>query len=170
MKVLQVPLLSPRQVGKTILALTIGETRPSIYVDLQSEADRARLSEPELNLASHGDKLVILDDVHRLPNVFQILRGSVDHNRPLDDQFLPYGGRRRDRSSAHPSRPKALGNRDQAKLVAETRKRVSPCLRGSTAAEAHCHLSRRRLVSSAKQRDRDVASNCVATFARPTNF
>ena len=77
------PLLGPRQIGKTTLALTIGETWPSIYLDLdlRSEVDRAKLSEPELYLASHGDKLVILDEVHRLPNVLQILRGSIDHNR-----------------------------------------------------------------------------------------
>lgn len=76
-----VALLGPRQVGKTTLALNIGETLPSIYLDLESEADRAKLSEPELYLASHGDKLVILDEVHRLPDVFQILRGLIDRNR-----------------------------------------------------------------------------------------
>ena len=35
-----VALLGPRQVGKTTLALEIGETRPSLYLDLESEADR----------------------------------------------------------------------------------------------------------------------------------
>ncbi|MDH0116116.1 hypothetical protein N5C66_27290 [Rhizobium pusense] len=52
-----------------------------MYLDLESEADRAKLSEPALYLASHGDKLVILDEVHRLPNVFQTLRGLIDRNR-----------------------------------------------------------------------------------------
>ncbi|MDP9729947.1 AAA family ATPase [Agrobacterium sp. SORGH_AS_0440] len=65
----------------TILSLNIGETRSSIYLDLESEADRAKLSEPALYLASHGDKLVILDEVYRLPNVFQTLRGLIDRNR-----------------------------------------------------------------------------------------
>lgn len=69
------------QVGKTTLAINIGESRPSIYLDLESEADRAKLAKPELYLASHDDKLVILDEVHRLPNVFQILRGLIDCNR-----------------------------------------------------------------------------------------
>lgn len=89
-----VALLGPRQVGKTTLALNLGETRPSIYLDLESEADRAKLSEPELYLASHDDKLVILDEVHRLPNVFQILRGLIDHNRRAGrrtGQFLLLG-------------------------------------------------------------------------------
>ena len=72
----------------------IGETRPSIYLDLESEADRAKLSEPELYLASHEDKLVILDEVHRLPNVFEILRGLIDRNRRAGrraGQFLLLG-------------------------------------------------------------------------------
>lgn len=89
-----VALLGPRQVGKTTLAINIGETRPSIYLDLESEADRAKLSEPELYLATHDDKLVILDEVHRLPNVFQILRGLIDRNRRAGrrtGQFLLLG-------------------------------------------------------------------------------
>ncbi len=76
-----VALLGPRQVGKTTLALTIAEQRPSIYLDLESDADRARLAEPELYLAGHEDKLVILDEVQRLPNVFQNLRGLIDRGR-----------------------------------------------------------------------------------------
>lgn len=55
--------------------------RPSLYLDLESEADRARLAEPELYLAGHEDKLVILDEVHRAPNLFQILRGVIDRGR-----------------------------------------------------------------------------------------
>ncbi len=76
-----VALLGPRQVGKTTLARTIGEQRPSLYLDLESDADRARLTEPELYLAQHEDKLVILDEVHRLPGLFQILRGLIDEGR-----------------------------------------------------------------------------------------
>jgi predicted AAA+ superfamily ATPase len=76
-----VALLGPRQVGKTTLAREIGDSRPSIYLDLESEADRAKLQEPELYLASHADKLVILDEVHRLPDLFQNLRGLIDRGR-----------------------------------------------------------------------------------------
>lgn len=39
------------------------------------------MSEPELYLAQHEDKLVILDEVHRLPGLFQILRGLIDEGR-----------------------------------------------------------------------------------------
>lgn len=76
-----VALIGPRQVGKTTLALEIAETRPSIYLDLESDADRAKLAEPELYLAEHEGELVILDEVHRLPNLFQNLRGLIDRGR-----------------------------------------------------------------------------------------
>jgi predicted AAA+ superfamily ATPase len=76
-----VALLGPRQVGKTTLALEIGEQRPSLYLDLESDSDRAKLAEPELYLAGHDDKLVILDEVHRVPDLFQNLRGLIDRGR-----------------------------------------------------------------------------------------
>lgn len=76
-----VALIGPRQVGKTTLALAIAEQRPSIYVDLESEADQAKLAEPELYLAQHENKLVILDEVHRAPGLFQTLRGVIDRGR-----------------------------------------------------------------------------------------
>lgn len=82
-----VALLGPRQVGKTTLALEIGEAVHSIYLDLESEADRAKLSDPELYLSGHQDKLVILDEVHRLPGLFQILRGLIDKGRRAGIKF-----------------------------------------------------------------------------------
>ena len=74
-----VVLLGPRQVGKTTLALTIREQEEAIYLDLESEADRARLSEPELYLKNKLDRLVILDEIHRMPGIFLTLRGLIDH-------------------------------------------------------------------------------------------
>ena len=74
-------LLGPRQVGKTTLALEIAGTRPSVYLDLETEADRAKLSEPELYLAQHEDKLVILDEIQRTPQLFRTLRGLIDAGR-----------------------------------------------------------------------------------------
>ena len=76
-----VALLGPRQVGKTTLALEIGETRPSIYLDLESNVDRAKLSDPEAYLSAHESELVILDEVHRAPELFQQLRGLIDQGR-----------------------------------------------------------------------------------------
>ncbi len=76
-----VALLGPRQVGKTTLALTVGKDLPSIYLDLESPADRAKLTEPELYLPQHEDKLVILDEIQRVPQLFQSLRGLIDAGR-----------------------------------------------------------------------------------------
>lgn len=76
-----VVLVGPRQVGKTTLALTIAEQRPSVYLDLESDSDRTKLTDAELYLAGHEDELVILDEVHRLPNLFQNLRGLIDRGR-----------------------------------------------------------------------------------------
>lgn len=76
-----VALLGPRQVGKTTLAMQVGEHNHALYLDLESEQDRAKLSQPELYLTDHLDKLVILDEVHRTPGLFPILRGLIDRNR-----------------------------------------------------------------------------------------
>jgi predicted AAA+ superfamily ATPase len=76
-----VVLLGPRQVGKTTLALAVGGGRPSIYLDLESVADRARLDDAEQFLTAHVDELVILDEVHRAPGLFGVLRGLIDRGR-----------------------------------------------------------------------------------------
>lgn len=76
-----VALLGPRQSGKTTLALEIAKGRASLYLDLESEHDRARLAVPELYLSDHLDKLVILDEVHRAPGLFPVLRGLIDQAR-----------------------------------------------------------------------------------------
>ncbi len=74
-------LLGPRQVGKTTLALEVASTRPAVYLDLESEADRAKLTEPELYLAQHENTLVILDEIQRTPHLFRSLRGLIDAGR-----------------------------------------------------------------------------------------
>ena len=76
-----VALIGPRQVGKTTLALQFAESRPSLYLDLESKTDRDKLSDPELFLRSHEDQLVILDEIHRVPELFQTLRGLIDRGR-----------------------------------------------------------------------------------------
>ncbi len=76
-----VALIGPRQVGKTTLAWHFVENEDAVYLDLESPADRARLAEPELYLALHEDRLVILDEVHRTPEIFQVLRGLIDAGR-----------------------------------------------------------------------------------------
>ena len=76
-----VALLGPRQVGKTTLAWAVSQTGNAIYLDLESEGDRAKLAQPELYFGDHRDKLVVLDEIHRSPGLFPILRGMIDRNR-----------------------------------------------------------------------------------------
>ena len=76
-----VALIGPRQVGKTTLAHAISETMPSLYLDWESSEDRNKLAEPALFLNLYQDKLVILDEIHRVPELFQSLRGLIDQGR-----------------------------------------------------------------------------------------
>ena len=76
-----VVLLGPRQAGKTTLALALGKARGALYLDLESEQDRGKLAEPELYLSDHLEKLVILDEIHRAPGIFPVLRGLIDRAR-----------------------------------------------------------------------------------------
>ena len=76
-----VALIGPRQVGKTTLALEIAEARPSLYLDLESRDDREKLADPALFLKQYEDRLVILDEIHRTPELFQTLRGLIDAGR-----------------------------------------------------------------------------------------
>ena len=91
-----VALLGPRQAGKTTLALSLEEQlRPqALYLDLELPSDRAKLADPELYLSQHRDRLVILDEIHRLPDIFQTLRSLIDRRRRTGrkvSQFLLLG-------------------------------------------------------------------------------
>ena len=76
-----VAIVGPRQVGKTTLALKIARSRPSVYLDLEAPQDLAKLQAPDLFLQRHTDKLVILDEIHRSPDLFLVLRGIIDQAR-----------------------------------------------------------------------------------------
>lgn len=77
-----VALLGPRHVGKTTLALELGSDRgDALYLDLESERDRAKLAEPALYLSNHLERLVILDEIDRAPGLFPVLRGLIDRAR-----------------------------------------------------------------------------------------
>ena len=76
-----VALVGPRQVGKTTLAMEIGRARNALYLDLEDRDDCARLAEPALFLDAMEDRLVVLDEIHRLPELFHTLRGAIDRGR-----------------------------------------------------------------------------------------
>ncbi|MCC7311656.1 MAG: ATP-binding protein [Sulfuritalea sp.] len=77
-----VALLGPRQVGKTTLARQVAAGMPNaVFLDLELEADRARLARPDLFFARHRDRLVVLDEVQVKPDLFTQLRPEIDAER-----------------------------------------------------------------------------------------
>jgi predicted AAA+ superfamily ATPase len=76
-----VALIGPRQVGKTTLALAVAESTPSLYLDLEAVQDRDKLADAALFLRAYEDRLVVLDEIHRAPEIFQTLRGLIDQGR-----------------------------------------------------------------------------------------
>ena len=76
-----VAILGPRQIGKTTLAREIAKGQPSIYLDLENPEDFQKLQDPNHYLSLHADKLIILDEVQRYPDLFMPLRGIIDARR-----------------------------------------------------------------------------------------
>jgi predicted AAA+ superfamily ATPase len=76
-----VALIGPRQVGKTTLALKLAEEVPSLYLDLEATEDRLKLADTVFFLRQYEDRLVVLDEIHRVPELFRALRGLIDQGR-----------------------------------------------------------------------------------------
>ena len=102
-----VALLGPRQVGKTTLAKQLARSlsaepllahpidpagalsdsasesarvNEALYLDLESPDDLLKLNDPVGFLRDHRDKLVIIDEIQRAPDLFKVLRGLIDAN------------------------------------------------------------------------------------------
>jgi predicted AAA+ superfamily ATPase len=77
-----VVLLGPRQVGKTTLARAIAaEQGDAVFLDMEREADRVRLSHPEAFFSRHRDQLIVIDEVQAMPEIFSALRPEIDSER-----------------------------------------------------------------------------------------
>jgi len=76
-----VALTGPRQVGKTTLALRLVDETPALYLDLEITQDRLKLRDPALFLRHYENKLVVLDEIHRVPALFNTLRSLIDQGR-----------------------------------------------------------------------------------------
>ena len=74
-------LVGARQTGKSSLARKIAASRPSIIYDLEKEADRKALRNHARELRRHSDKLVVIDEVQKKPELFSELRVIIDELR-----------------------------------------------------------------------------------------
>ncbi len=86
-----VALLGARQIGKTTLAKQVAHSFPdAIYLDLETPQARARLLNPELFFQANRQRLIVLDEVQHMPEIFSVLRGEIDHDR-RNGRFLILG-------------------------------------------------------------------------------
>ena len=76
-----VAIIGPRQVGKTTVALEIAADRNALYLDLEDPDSQKQLKDPKQFLQHYADRLVILDEIHRVPELFRTLRGLIDRGR-----------------------------------------------------------------------------------------
>ena len=81
-----VAVLGPRQTGKTTMARQIADDMRdrASYLDLESAVDRRKLDDPEAYFAANRDKLIVLDEIQRAPEIFQILRGEIFESADID--------------------------------------------------------------------------------------
>jgi predicted AAA+ superfamily ATPase len=91
-----VAVLGPRQCGKSTLVKTLAKSwSDSLYLDLQSDADLAKLDQPTYFFQSNADKIICLDEIQLVPQLFSVLRSVVDKNRQ-NGKFILLGSASRD--------------------------------------------------------------------------
>lgn len=87
-----VAIVGPRQCGKTTMAKNqyLKKNAAAYYFDLESPADKSKFKDPEFFLSSLDAKTIIIDEVQRLPELFELLRSLVDKNKKAG-KFLLLG-------------------------------------------------------------------------------
>ncbi|MDX2226494.1 MAG: ATP-binding protein [Verrucomicrobiae bacterium] len=84
-----VGLVGPRQCGKSTLAHAVLSKVPhSLYLDLENPADRAKLNEPLIFFDTQRDKLICLDEIQRVPDLFPVLRTWLDRQNKAGQMLL----------------------------------------------------------------------------------
>src|SRR5437016_2065973 len=76
-----VTLIGPRQVGKTTIAINIAESNNGLYLDLERSRDLQRIQDIDAFHSENRDRLIIMDEVQRLPDIFRDIRGIIDKER-----------------------------------------------------------------------------------------
>ena len=91
-----VALIGPRQCGKSTLARSLLANREgALILDLERPGDRRILDDPEAFFDANSEKLICLDEIQRMPELFPFFRYILDkRNRP--GQLLLLGSASRD--------------------------------------------------------------------------
>jgi len=89
-------ILGPRQCGKSTLAKKVIEHfDDAVYLDLERASDRAKLRDPEAFFSLNKNRLMCLDEIQRMPEIFEAIRPAVDEDG-APRQFLILGSASRD--------------------------------------------------------------------------
>lgn len=73
-----------RHSGKSVLAkqlLSKIRGRETIYLNLEKLSDLQKLDDPEWFFEAQADKLVCIDGIHHMPDMFTVLRRTVDQKK-----------------------------------------------------------------------------------------
>lgn len=91
-----VAVLGPRQCGKSTLVKRLSQNwGDSLFLDLQYDIDLSKLDQPSFFFESNADKIICLDEIQLVPQLFSILRSVVDKNRQ-NGKFVLLGSASRD--------------------------------------------------------------------------
>jgi predicted AAA+ superfamily ATPase len=91
-----VAVLGPRQCGKSTLVKKLSQNLGStLFLDLQYDADLSKLDQPSFFFESNADKIICLDEIQLVPQLFSVLRSVVDKNRQ-NGKFILLGSASRD--------------------------------------------------------------------------
>ena len=78
-----VAVTGARQTGKTTMVQNLESeiVRELRYLDLEFPEDQSKLQDPVLYLEHYSDQCIVLDEIHRMPELFPVLRSLVDRDR-----------------------------------------------------------------------------------------
>jgi hypothetical protein len=91
-----IAILGPRQCGKsTLVKQLFFPEENSIYLDLQNLEDLNKLNDPRLFFKSNAQKIICLDEIQLIPELFSVLRSVVDEDRQ-NGRFILLGSASRE--------------------------------------------------------------------------
>lgn len=90
-----IALLGPRQCGKSTLIKSLKENLEILYLDLQNESDLNKISDPALFFEANTHKIICIDEIQLVPQLFSTLRSEIDKNR-TNGKFILLGSASRE--------------------------------------------------------------------------